>query len=311
VATRPATSKCADESLTKHTSGSQEAVSPPERFPQKGRDAINTHDLKREVGVYIELEVTQPTTLEFQIAVARLPGIDVSESLVITLNGEPVEPKEVVGQHLTRIHQLYSGNGTLTLSYAATVAGQADPAPVRDIDLITYLRPSRYAEADKFFGFAATEFWQYGTSVSLLEKVSSWVGTRLQYIPGSSDPIDGAADTLLAGAGVCRDYAHLVIALLRALNVPARLAAVYAPGCSPMDFHAVAEAFVDDRWCVVDATCLAPRQSMVRIATGRDAADTAFLDNHNGALTLTSTWVTAVVDGELPRDSVAELASIR
>ena len=113
--------------------------------------------------------------------------------------------------------------------------------------------------------------------------MSSWVGTRLDYVPGSSDPIDGAVDTLLAGAGVCRDYAHLVVALLRAVNVPARLVAVYAPGCQPMDFHAVAEAFVDGVWRVVDATCLAPRQTMVRIATGRDAADTAFLDNHKGA----------------------------
>lgn len=147
--------------------------------------------------------------------------------------------------------------------------------------------------------------------MTLLEKVSSWVGTRLQYVPGSSDPIDGATDTLLAGAGVCRDYAHLVIALLRALDVPARLVAVYAPGCQPMDFHAVAEAFVDGAWRVVDATCLAPRQSMVRIATGRDAADTAFLDNHKGSIALQNMTVTAVADGELPRDSVKELVSLR
>ena len=281
------------------------------RYQQRGGDSINTRDLKRHVGAHIELEVTEPTTLEFQIAVAQLPGIDVSESLAITLNGKPVAVKEIIGQHLTRIHQLRADKGVVTLSYSATVAGQAEPPPVRDIDLITYLRPSRYAEADKFFGFAATEFGQYGTSVSLLEKVSSWVGTRLQYVPGSSDPIDGAADTLLAGAGVCRDYAHLVIALLRALNVPARLAAVYAPGCDPMDFHAVAEAYVEGVWRVVDATCLAPRQSLVRIATGRDAADTAFLDNHKGSMTLTSAFITAVVDGELPRDSVADLVSIR
>ncbi|HEY0227416.1 MAG TPA: transglutaminase, partial [Mycobacterium sp.] len=70
------------------------------------------------------------------------------------------------------------------------------------------------------------------------------------------------------------------------------------------------EAFVDGAWRVVDATCLAPRQSMVRIATGRDAADTAFLDNHNGAITLQNMMVTAVVDGELPQDSVDELVSL-
>ncbi|MGZ4583537.1 MAG: transglutaminase-like domain-containing protein [Mycobacterium sp.] len=258
----------------------------------------------------IEVDVAAPTTLGFQIAVSRQPGVDVSESLAIELNGMGIEPREILGQHGTRIHTLRAGEGTVTLSYSATVAGQADAPPVSDIDLITYLRPSRYAEADKFFGFAATEFQQYGTSRMLLEKVSSWVGTRLNYVPGSSDPIDGATDTLLAGSGVCRDYAHLVIALLRALNVPARLVAVYAPGCQPMDFHAVAEAFVDGGWRVVDATCLAPRQSMVRIATGRDAADTAFLDNHEGAITLNNMTVTAVVDGDLPIDSVDQLVTL-
>jgi len=144
-------------------------------------------------------------------------------------------------------------------------------------------------------------------TASTLEKVSSWVGTRLSYVPGSSDPIDGAADTLLAGAGVCRDYAHLVIALLRAVNVPARLVSVYAPGCHPMDFHAVAEAFVDGQWRVVDATCLAPRQSMVRIATGRDAADTAFLDNHKGSITLNSATNAYIMGWSGPHATFANL----
>jgi hypothetical protein len=274
-------------------------------------DARATTLASREVGAQIDVEVTAPTTLEFQVAVARQPGLDVRESLAITFNGKPLQPREIVGPHDTRIHAIDVGEGAVSLSYQATVSGEAEPAPIRDIDLITYLRPSRYAESDKFFGFAATEFGQFAESATLLEKVSSWVGTRLDYVPGSSDPIDGAADTLLAGAGVCRDYAHLVIALLRALHMPARMAAVYAPGCDPMDFHAVAEAYVDGEWRVVDATCLAPRQSMVRIATGRDAADTAFLDNHAGSITLTGMTVTAYVDGELPVDSVDHVVSLR
>jgi transglutaminase-like putative cysteine protease len=284
---------------------------PSWRHQKEGGEAIATTTANREVGAQIEVEVTAPTTLEFQVAVARLPGIDLRESLAITVNGKLFEPREIIGAHQTRIHSLDVDEGTVSLSYSATVVGEAEPAPVRDIDLITYLRPSRYAEADKFFGFAATEFAQYTDPATLLEKVSSWVGTRLDYVAGSSDPIDGAADTVLAGAGVCRDYAHLVIALLRALNVPARLVAVYPPRCDPMDFHAVAEAFVDGEWRVVDATCLAPRQSMVRIATGRDAADTAFLDNHKGSITLKSMTVTAIVDGELPVDSVDQLVSLR
>ena len=225
--------------------------------------------MKREVGAELEVEIAEPSTLEFQIAVAPHPSTEVSERLSFVLDGNHVEFSEISGMHGSRIHKLEVPAGYLTVDYAATIVGRTDPAPVTESDLSMYLRPSRYAEADKFFGFAATEFGKYADSTTLLEKVSSWVGTRLRYVPGSSDPIDGAADTLLAGAGVCRDYAHLVVALLRAVNVPARLVAVYAPGCDPMDFHAVAEAFVEGQWRVVDATCLAPRQTMC--ASRRDA----------------------------------------
>ena len=266
--------------------------------------------MKRDVGAELEVEITAPTTLEFQIAVAPHPNTQVKESLSFVLDGKPVQPLEISGAHGNRIHKLDVPVGLLKVDYSATVVGQTDPAPVTEYDLSMYLRPSRYAEADKFFGFAATEFGNYVDSTRLLEKVSSYVGTRLNYVPGSSDPIDGAVDTLLAGNGVCRDYAHLVVALLRAVNVPARLVAVYAPGLYPMDFHAVAEAFVEGQWRVVDATLLAPRQTLVRIATGRDAADTAFLDNHKGAINLNKMEVTAVVDGDLPMDSIDELVSI-
>ena len=126
------------------------------------------------------------------------------------------------------------------------------------------------------------------------------------YLPGASQPTDGAIATLLARRGVCRDYAHLVIALLRGRDVPARLVSVYAPGLSPMDFHAVAEAYVDDAWHVVDATRLAPRQSLLRIATGQDASETAFLTNSGGGLDLLEIQVMATVD-ELPTDDLAQL----
>ena len=85
---------------------------------------------------------------------------------------------------------------------------------------------------------------------------------------------------------------------------------MYAPGLRPMDFHAVAEVLVDGQWRVVDATLLAPRASLVRIATGRDAADTAFLSTYGGAATLGRMQVMAVLDGELPGDDVTKLISI-
>ncbi|HEY5355566.1 MAG TPA: transglutaminase family protein [Streptosporangiaceae bacterium] len=179
-----------------------------------------------------------------------------------------------------------------------------------DADRFTFLRPSRYAESDRVIAIAQAEFVGITPGPELLAAVSSWVGTRLSYVPGSSGPTDGAVETLLRRQGVCRDYAHLVIALLRAMDIPARQAAVYAPGLQPMDFHAVAEALIGGAWRVVDATLLAPRSSLVRIATGRDAADTAFLSTYGGAAELLAIEVTAVTDGPLPADDVTALVTI-
>jgi transglutaminase-like putative cysteine protease len=131
---------------------------------------------------------------------------------------------------------------------------------------------------------------------------------RLTYTSGASRPVDTAVDTLLAGEGVCRDYAHLTVTLLRALEVPARLVAVYAPGLDPMDFHAVVEADIDGTWCVVDATRLAPTSSLVRICSGRDAADTAFLTLLGGVATFGGMTVTATTAGDLPAPDDAPFA---
>ncbi|MCU1431545.1 MAG: transglutaminase [Actinotalea sp.] len=106
---------------------------------------------------------------------------------------------------------------------------------------------------------------------------------------------------------MCRDFAHLTTCLLRAMDVPARLAAVSAPGLSPMDVHAVVEGYVDGGWWVVDATHLAPRRSMLRISTGRDAADTAFLsahrppDNRQLRVAVTSRYSQSIAKAPSPR----------
>ncbi len=107
---------------------------------------------------------------------------------------------------------------------------------------------------------------------------------------------------------MCRDFAHLTIALCRAPWVlPARLAAVYTPGLALMDFHAVVEILANDGWWVLDPTRLAPRGAMVRIATGRDAADTAFATTLRGAAELVASSVFASSNGDLPGDDHAHL----
>ena len=245
-----------------------------------------------------------------QVAVSGLAPAHVEESLQVTCEGAPLDVTEVRMSGDGRVHLADPPPGRVAVTYEATIRGTAGGAPVSDADGIIYVRPSRYAESDRLAPIAQTEFAGISGGADLLAAVSSWVGTHLRYVPGSSGPTDGAVQTLLRRQGVCRDYAHLVIALLRALDVPARLAAVYAPGLQPMDFHAVAEALVDGCWRVVDATLLAPRAGLVRIATGRDAADTAFLSMYGGAATLVATEVMAVLDGELPADDVTRLTTI-
>jgi transglutaminase-like putative cysteine protease len=259
----------------------------------------------------LDVEVTAPTTLELQVAVAGSEGLSVAESLVCTVDDEPVQPRELAGPQAQRSHVLDVQPGAFRMTYSAEVNGSAEPAPVTEGERLVFTRPSRYVPSDTFAGFAAKQLGDLPSGPDRLTAVSSWVAGHLEYVSGASGPTDGAAETLLAGAGVCRDYAHLTIALLRALEVPARLVAVYAPGCAPMDFHAVVEACVDDTWYVVDATGLAPRTSLLRISTGRDAADTAFMTNHGGAVQLQKSEVTAVVDGELPRDDVDRLVVLR
>ena len=255
--------------------------------------------MQRTVSSHLDLDLKGRTDMVFSIAVAESADI-VEESIAFVLDGEPLDFSVITDRHGTRLHRLAAGGGTMVVDYRAVVEGRTDPMAIDELDPIIYLRPSRYCESDSLTPTARSEFAGL-SGHDLLSAVTLWVWNKLRYVPGSSLVTDGAARTLMARRGVCRDYAHLVIALLRALDVPARMAAVYAPGLSPMDFHAVAEAYVDGEWWVVDATRLAPRQSMLRISTGRDAADIAFLTNHWADLRLETLTVLAVVD-ELPLD---------
>lgn len=245
------------------------------------------------------------TDVALAVAVASEVGRTLEhESLVVSLDGVPLSVREVPDDHGTRLHLVDGvGPGELVVAYEATVVGRAEEASVAAVDATRYRRASRYCESDRLTAFARAEFRDL-EGLPLLDGVSSWVGQRIAYVAGSSRPIDGAVSTLLSRQGVCRDFAHLVVALLRGCDVPARLVSVYAPGLEPMDFHAVAEALIDGRWLVVDPTCLAPRSTLVRIATGRDAADTAFLTTTGTSVELISLEVMAMSDGPLPVDDL-------
>jgi len=241
----------------------------------------------------------------------------VAEKAVIVLSvaaaggGRPGIPSHTRGRDLGDGQFLVEApEGSLHVTYEADVRPSDGDLPSTEVEEIVAMRPSRYCPSDRLVGYAESRFIRYTEKTDRVRAICAHVHRHLVYEAGSSDAHTDAADTLLSGRGVCRDYAHLVVTLCRAVDVPARVASVYAPGLSPMDFHLVVETALDGSWRVWDATRLAPRQSLVRIATGRDAADVAFATVLSGRADLTSLEITAVADGDLPVDDHESLATL-
>ena len=257
----------------------------------------------------LEVTVTRPADIVFSVAVSA-GHKPLDESLRMSVDGKHLEYHEVLAAGRARLHRARDiPAGAFVLEYSAKVDAPGEPAPHTEADEILYGRPSRYCDSDRLFQVALSTFPDL-TGLELVKAIREWVKTKVLYMPGSSRVVDGALETYLSRRGVCRDFAHLVVTFCRAKGIPARLVSVYAPGLVPMDFHAVAEVCVDGSWYVVDATGLAPRASMVRIATGRDASDTAFMTTMSGRTQLKKITVSAVAEGVLPVDNPEELVQI-
>jgi transglutaminase-like putative cysteine protease len=257
----------------------------------------------------ITMEVTEPATIALQLAVAG--EVPPDEQLEISVDGVALETVVLPSPVGGRQHLLRATPGTMAIAYAATSPRvEAVEELVSDAQRIEALRPSRYCPSDRVLGLAAAEFGDRPDAASTMRAITEYVSRHTAYTPGSSGVSTDAVETVLTGQGVCRDYAHAVAMLGRAAGIPTRIASVYAPGLSPMDMHAVVEADIDGVWRVFDATGLAPRPSLARIATGRDAADTAFLTVLDGRADLVRLEVSAVYQGDLPNDDHSQLVSL-
>jgi transglutaminase-like putative cysteine protease len=265
----------------------------------------------------LAVAVVEPSTIVIQIMAARSAGRVLNERFDVATDGiREGDLHELTDPSGARVVTVVATSGLLSVSYRAEIDTRVPPSteglgptpspvtgtPSSDYLQQLYLRPSRYCPSDHIVGFAVAEFGIGRDVGARVAAITEWIRLRVGYVPGSSSVHDSAEDTLLTGVGTCRDFAHLGVALCRATGIPARFAAVYAPGLLPMDFHAVFEAFVDGRWCVHDATGLAPRSSLVRVVTGRDAADAAFVSVSRGIADLASLVVSATVGGDLPGD---------
>jgi transglutaminase-like putative cysteine protease len=247
--------------------------------------------------------VHEPTSFIFNVAVPdRGRQRIAAESVAFEPGGRYAET--AVGEEGNRIFRRLAEPGTLRLRYSATVelAPYVEPvqAPMENAhadlpdEVLSYLNPSRYCESDRLGQFAAVEFGALEPGYGRVAAIVAWVGGRMTYTAGSTDSRTTACDVLVQRTGVCRDYAHLAIALCRALGIPARYVSAYAVGLQPPDFHGYLEAYLGSEWYSFDATGKAPLSGLVRIGVGRDAADTSFA-TIVGAATLAQLNVEAVL----------------
>jgi len=276
----------------------------------------------RVVACDMTFVVAEPAEIVLQVVASHSAGhVEDARFEVLTDGEPPVSVEELTDRDGASMHLVSSVPGRLTVRYRARI--RVNPGrPVEHSDDVpdvrrrlsfeqqVYQRPSRYCPSDHLVGFAVAEFGVGPGVEARVGAISEWIRQRIGYVAGSSTVHDSAEDTLLTGTGTCRDFAHLGIALCRATGIPARFAAVYAPGLSPMDFHAVFEAFQDGRWRVHDPTGLAPRQSLIRIVTGRDAADTAFAAVTKGIADLEHLEVAATAEPFLPIDDQVGMVAL-
>jgi transglutaminase-like putative cysteine protease len=148
------------------------------------------------------------------------------------------------------------------------------------LEVLPYVYPSRYCQSDRLLRLASNNFGELWQGYSRVLAIQHWVQAHVTFASQTSNSNTSAVDTLVEQVGVCRDFTHLMIALCRALNIPARMVTGTDYGANPHlgppDFHAYVEVYLGDRWYLFDASGTGVPMGFIRVGTGRDAADVAF-----------------------------------
>jgi transglutaminase-like putative cysteine protease len=225
----------------------------------------------------------------FNIEAAQTPHQRlVSENLAIS---QQVRQDAYVDRRLAaRFLRLQAAAGPLKVRYEAMVdiehhaasPGDLQEMPISALPLeaLPYIVPSRYCQSDRLQKFATAEFGMLPRGYGRVLAIQDWVRRQVTFQIGSSNGSTSAMDTIVERGGVCRDFAHLMIALCRAVNIPARFVSGIDygadPALGPTDFHAYVEVMLSGRWYLFDPSGVSPPMGLVRLGTGRDAADAAF-----------------------------------
>lgn len=262
-----------------------------------------------QIQAELRYQVLQPSTVLLSIHALSTPNQRLEDEVFTVTPGTKCEIfplKE--GQN--RYVRLETGDVTdLMIQYSVNVTTNPDSRQICDIDKVPvggmsreslpYLFPSRYCQSDRLFRFANRLFGNIPHPLSQAAAVSDWVYDNIDYVSGTSTTETGSCDTILERAGVCRDFAHLAIALCRSLSIPARYFTGYACHMQPPDFHACFEVCVGNQWYIFDPTRLSAPNGLIRIATGHDAADSS-LATIFGSMQMTHMMVSCVSDDFQP-----------
>ena len=245
--------------------------------------------IRFDLSISLDYTVLSPTDFIFTIQPTRTPYQRVTwEQLVV----EPEVPwdEELNGEPANRHLRVHAEPGAFRLKYDAIVDivhHFALPSDIREVPIaelpasvLQYVYPSRYCQSDRMLDVARAEFGTMAPGYERVEAIRAWVQNRTKFQVGSSHPGTSALETYSCAAGVCRDFAHLMISMCRALNIPARIATAIDygadPALGPTDFHCYVEAYLGDRWYIFDPSGISPRMGLLRIGTGRDASEVAF-----------------------------------
>ncbi|MES2444199.1 MAG: transglutaminase family protein [Pseudomonadota bacterium] len=240
--------------------------------------------MKLSIQARLDYSFAEPTDILLQLEAAAIPEQTIEAAnlkLSEVQHFARVPAQDAIGERIWM-----RAEGRLTVEYDAIVTinrlltdclqlPRVEPHRLPG-ETVQYLMGSRYCQSDLFQNFVEAEFPGLEGG-ALVIAIRDWIEHGFSYVPGVSNSETSAMETFVRREGVCRDYAHVLITLVRACGIPARMASVYALGVEPQDFHAVAEVFLGGEWHLVDATGMAKEAAMAKIGIGRDAADISFL----------------------------------
>lgn len=282
---------------------------PPEKNP-------NTFDITLRVGCHLVYEATGPSTLLLNIQPLRdRQHLIIAESLSMG-SDQPIE--EYVDSHSNRVYRLMLRRGSNIIHHDAIIAAYSkpdnqdfaggNPVAIEDLppELVRYTLPSRYCDSDRLTNFAWEKFGQIEHGLPRVQAISQWIHDNIEYTYSSGRPDLSAGDILQRGYGVCRDFAHLAVALNRTFNLPARYVTGHLPDIGfpdaqgHMDFHAYSEVYLGGQWYTSDARFHVPRIGRVKVSSGLDAVDGAFSTIYGGAnLSHFEIWAYQVARGSV------------